>query len=77
MSHIQVDPAAVRDKSPISRRLIMAAMVEIQHASTLNLEQMISDVMGKPGWGMVRPVLVDQEPILGFQTKNSMQHILT
>ena len=66
MSHIQVDPAAVRDKSPISRRLIMAAMVEIQHASTLNLEQMISDLMGKPGWGMVRPVLVDQEPILGF-----------
>ena len=44
----------------------MAAMVEIQHASTLNLEQMISDLMGKPGWGMVRPVLVDQEPILGF-----------
>lgn len=55
----------------------MAAMVEIQQASTLNLEQMISDVMGKPGWGMVRPVLVDQEPILGFQTKNSMQHMPT
>lgn len=55
----------------------MAAMVEIKHPSTLDLEQMISDLMGKPGWGMVRPVLMDQEPVLGLQAKNSMQHTFT
>ncbi len=55
----------------------MAAMVEIQHSSTLNLEQMISDLMGKPGWGTIRSILVDQEPVLGLQTKNSMQHMFT
>jgi hypothetical protein len=77
MPHIQVDPPAVREKSPIPRRLIMAAMVEIQHSSTLNLEQMISDLMGKPGCRTIRSILVDQEPVLGLQTKNSMQHMFT
>lgn len=77
MSHIQVDPPAVGEKSPVSRRLIMASMVHVEHPSTLNLEQMISQLMGKPGWGMVRPVLMDQESVLGLQTKNTIQHMLT
>ena len=55
----------------------MATMVEIKQPSTLDLEEMISDLMGKPSWGMVRPVLMDQEPVLSLQAKNSMQHMFT
>jgi hypothetical protein len=31
--------------------------------------------MGKPGGGMVRPLLVDQESVFGFKSENTVQHL--
>jgi hypothetical protein len=41
-------------------------MVQIQHAAPLDLEQMITNLLRKPRWGMVRSILVDQESIFSL-----------
>jgi hypothetical protein len=49
MAHIKINPSGVGQEATIPRRLIMAAMVQVKHASPLNAEQMVTDLMGKPG----------------------------
>src|SRR6185312_10089858 len=77
MPHIKVDTPRIGEESPIAGRLIMPAMVQIQHTSPLDLEEMVTDLMGKPCRRMVRPILVDQESVFSLQTKDTIQHEIT
>lgn len=52
----------------------MSSMVEVEHTPPLNMEEVVADLVGKPGRRMVWPILVDQEPIFGFKAKNTVQH---
>ena len=72
MPHVQIDSSGIGKESSIAGRLIMPAMVQIQHTSPLDLEQMVTNLMGKPCRRMVRSVLMDQEPVFSLQTKDTI-----
>jgi hypothetical protein len=59
VSHVEVDPAGVSQKSAVSRRLIVASMVKIQHPTALDMEDVIAKFVRKPGGRMIRPLLLD------------------
>jgi hypothetical protein len=40
--------------------------MQIENAAPLDVKEMVSNLVGKPGGGMVRLVLVDQESVFGF-----------
>ena len=75
MSHIEIHAPRVGEKSSVAGRLIVSSMVKIEHASPLNVKKMISNLVGKPGGGMVRPVLIHQESVFGFKSENTVQHL--
>lgn len=75
MPHVEVHPPSVGEKPSVSRGLIVSPMVEIEDASPLNVKQVVSNLVGKPGRGMVGLFLVDQESVFGFKSKNTVQHL--
>src|SRR5688572_20828031 len=74
MAHVQINPSGIAQESPIPRRLVMPAVMEIEHTLPLNPEHMVADLMREPGRRMVRAVLMDEESVLGFQSENAVQH---
>jgi hypothetical protein len=75
MSHIEVHAPGVREKSSIARRFIVSPVVKIEDASTLNVEEMVSNLVREPGRGMIGPLLIHQESVFGFESENTVQHL--
>jgi hypothetical protein len=49
MSHVKIDSAGIREKASIPRRFIVPSVVEIEHPTPLNMEEMVANLVGKPG----------------------------
>ena len=75
MSHVEVHAPGVGEKSSVARRFIVSSVVQIENASPLNVKEMVSNLVGKPGGGMIRPVLIHQESVFGFKSENTVQHL--
>ena len=75
MSHIEIHTPSVGEKSPVAGRFIVSSVMQVEHASSLNVKEMVSNLVGKPGGGMVRPVLIHQESVFGFESENTVQHL--
>ena len=75
MPHVEVHAPGVREKSSVARRLIVSPVVQIEDAASLDVKEMVSNPVGKPGRGMVRPVFIHQESVFGFQSENTVQHL--
>ncbi len=75
MSHIEVHTPGVGEKSSIARRFIMSPVMQIENAAPLDVEEMVSNLVGKPGRGMVGPVLIHQESVFRFESENTVQHL--
>ena len=75
MSHVEVHAPGVGEKSPVARRFIMPAMVQIENATPLDVKEMVSNLVGKPSGRMIGLVLIHQEAIFGFKSKNTVQHL--
>ena len=75
MSHVEVHAPGVGEKSSVARRFIVSSVVQIENASPLDVKEMVSNLVGKPGRGMIRPVLIHQEPVFGFKSENTVQHL--
>ena len=68
MSHIEVHTPGVGKKSSVARRFIVSSVVQIENAAPLDVKEMVSNLVGKPGGGMVRPVLIHQESVFGLKS---------
>jgi hypothetical protein len=66
MSHVEIHTPGVGEKSPVARRFIVSSVMQIENATSLDVKEMVPNLVGKPGRGMVRLVLVDQESVFGF-----------
>jgi hypothetical protein len=75
MSHVEVHASSVGEKSSVARRFIVSSVVQIENASPLNVKEMVPNLVGKPGRGMVRLVLIHQESVFGFKSENTVQHL--
>ena len=75
MSHIEIHTSGVGEKSSVAGRFIMSPMVQIEYTSSLNMKEVISDLVSKPGGGMIRLILIHQEPVFGFKSENTVQHL--
>jgi hypothetical protein len=75
MSHVEVHAPGVGKKSPVARRFIMPPMVQIENATPLDVKEMVSNLVGKPGGRMIGLVLIHQESIFGFKSENTVQHL--
>jgi hypothetical protein len=75
MSHVEVHAPGVGEKSSVARRFIVSSVVQIKHAAPLNVKEMVTNLVGKPGGGMVRLVLIHQESVFGFKPENTVQHL--
>ncbi len=53
----------------------MSSVVQIKNAASLDMKEMVSNLVGKPGGGMIRMVLIHQESVFGFKSKNTVQHL--
>jgi hypothetical protein len=49
MPHVEINPSGIRQETAVPRRLIVPAMMQIQHALPLNVEDMITDLVREPG----------------------------
>ena len=74
MSHVEVHAPGVGEKSSVARRFIVSSVVQFQNASPLDVKEMVSNLVSKPGGGMIRLVLIDQESVFGFKSENTVQH---
>jgi hypothetical protein len=74
MSHVEVHAPGVGEKSSIARRFIVSPVMQIENASPLDVKKMVSDLVAKPGRGMVWAILIHQESVFGFESKNTVQH---
>ena len=75
MSHVEVHASGVGEKPSVTGWLIVPTMVQIQHSTPLDMKEMVSDLVGKPGGRMVRLVLIYQESVFGFKSENTVQHL--
>ena len=75
MSHVEIDAPGIGEKSSVARRFIMSSMVQIENATPLDMKEMVSNLVGKPGGGMIRLVLIHQESVFGFKSENTVQHL--
>ena len=66
MSHVEIHTPGVGEKSSVARGFIVSSVMQIENATPLDVKEMVSNPVGKPGWGMVRLVLVNQESVFGF-----------
>jgi hypothetical protein len=75
MSHVEVHAPGVGEKPSVARGFIVSSVVQIENASPLDVKEMVSDLVGKPGRGMIRQVLIHQESVFGFKSENTVQHL--
>ena len=75
MSHVKIHAPGIGEKSPVARRLIMSPVVEIKDAATLDVKEVVSNLVGKPGRGMIGLILIHQESVFGFKSENTVQHL--
>ena len=52
----------------------MPTMMKIKHPSPLDMEEVIADFMGKPGWRMIGTVFMNEKTIFGLKSKDAVQH---
>jgi hypothetical protein len=50
----------------------MPTMVAIQHSLALNVENVVSELVSKPGGGMIGAILVNEETVFGLQPENAV-----
>lgn len=74
MTHVDVESSGVGEKPAIAGWLIVPPMVQIQDPATSNVKDVIPDALSDPGGRVVRPILVDQKAIFGFEPENTIQH---
>jgi hypothetical protein len=72
MPHVEVHTSGVGEKSSIAGRFIMSPVVQIEHTAPLDVKEMVANLVGKPGGGMIRLVLVHQESVFGFKSENTV-----
>ena len=75
MSHVEVHAPGVGEKSSVARRFIMPPMVQIENATPLDVKKIVSNLVGKPGGGMIGLVLIHQESVFSFKSENTVQHL--
>jgi hypothetical protein len=49
MPHVEINPSGIRQEPAVPRRFVVPAMMQIQHALPLNVEDMITDLVREPG----------------------------
>ena len=47
----------------------MASVMEVQHTPLLDMEDVVTNPVRQPGWGMFGAVLIDQQPIFRLKPK--------
>lgn len=72
MPHVQIDSSGIGEKSSIAGRLVMPPMVEVEDASSLNMEQLVTESMGEPDRRMVRMIFVNQESVFSLQAEDTV-----
>jgi hypothetical protein len=75
MSHVEIHAPGVGEKPSVARRFIMSTVMQIKHTAPLDMKEMVSNLVGKPGGGMIRLVLIHQESVFGFKSENTVQHL--
>ncbi len=75
MPHVKVHAPGIGEKSSVAGWFIVPPMVQIEHAAPLNVKEMVSNLVGKPGRRMIGPVLIHQESVFGFKSENTVQHL--
>ena len=75
MPHVEIHAPGVGEKSPVARRFIMSAVVEVEHAPPLDMKEMIANLVGKPCRRVIGPILIDEESVFRFKPENTVQHI--
>ena len=75
MPHVEVHAPGVGEKSSVAGGFIVTPVVQIENASPLNMKEMVSNLVGKPGRGMIGPLLIHQESVFGFKSENTVQHL--
>jgi len=75
MPHVEVHTPGVREKSSVAGGFIVSPVVQIEHTTPLNVKEMVANLVGEPGGGMIRLVLIHQESVFGFQSENTVQHL--
>ena len=53
----------------------MSTVVQIKDAAPLDVKEMVSNLVGKPGRGMIGLILIHQESVFGFKSENTVQHL--
>ena len=74
MTHVQVDPPGVRQESPVARRLVVAPVMQIQHAALLSVEDVVANAVRDPRRGVLGAVLMDQKTVFGFEAEDLVEH---
>jgi hypothetical protein len=46
--HVEIHPPGIREKASVPRRLIVSAMVQVEHPPMLGMKKVITDLVGKP-----------------------------
>lgn len=75
MTHVDVDTPGIGQKPAVAGWLIMSTMVKIKDPATSDMKDVIPDTLRDPGRRMVRPILVDQEAVFGFEPEDTIQHV--
>ena len=52
----------------------MSTMVKVEDPATSDMKDVIPDTLRDPGRRVVRPILVDQEAVFGFEPEDTIQH---
>ena len=75
--HVEIDSAGIGEKSAVAGRFIMPAMMTVQDPSSLHMKDVIAQLMRHGGRRVFRMILIDEQPVLGFKTENSIQHVMS
>ena len=75
MSHVQIDTTGIGQKTAVTGRLVVSPVMDIENTALLNVKEVVSNLMRKPGGRMFGLFLIDQEPVLGFKPENTVEHI--
>ena len=75
MPHVEIHPTGIGEKTAVAGWLIMASVMEVQHTPLLDMEDVVTNPVRQPGWGMFGAVLIDQQPIFRLKPENTVQHL--
>src|SRR5213596_3396309 len=72
VAHVEIEPAAVQEKSTVARRFLVIAVMQINRARVGFAEQIIFDLR-RPKLGIhVRLVFAEKTTVLGFDSHDSI-----